>query len=873
MTRKNNPTKTGTNWLYGLITSCLLILVFPVSLYFNLNFFVTRFAEGLAIDQQGNLYIAEEDLARVEKYTPNGDLLTTFGSEGQGNGQFSKSYGPHSVAVDRQGNVYALQNGYINTIEKFDAKGNFLLQWQPTSQAEKLVVDSQNNIYVLTTEAPFIHKYNSNGQKLLSFGTVGEEPGQLGEESYYKALALDSQNNIYVLDPGKQQIVKYDAQGHYLNHWDNIIGGGVLAIDQQHNFYLTDGYYTISKYNSQGQLLLSWGGQDDKDGKFNFRIRQIVVDQQGNLYTISPGNGPTIVQKFDNQGRFLKSWTAGFPYWVRFFLQALIPLLFVLPSSFLIRKALVFPKPTEEALVGVTLPYYVMAAAQKNDIYHDQLDLKKLRGQAHSIEWKQSGGLGCTVAFMVSLAIIGMLVASIFVLGSTGNEATIRNFLIIFGIVVVFLLIAGVTVIPKELKEFKEKRDRLETIWKQAHSTLSPANRSLFMIGSKSYNDLGLWLFIFLGPNLFFLFVGREAINLWFHGWPGYLIESLIAIEITAVVLLCLVVFNALTRPVAGVVKLNRTEMLSLAGYLVRYIGIFIALTIGLGVLESWINGTLAGPAEGHVIVVVTPLSMIFPLVKYGYLALGLVFVPLQWIFVPFNRCEYDEALRRINFLRRCANTITLRQIQIDILRRSGRLVEAEYLTQEGLSGQVARQQASLGALLETLALIKMYQGRYAESLYFMERSIELRPTTKVGLSNLAEIYLWVGAYPARALYLMNEARKDSDLWLSSWLLPYNVGDRYINRAWALARMGQYAEAQQLTQTALKKAGHKFKPGISSIHFRAAKIMELCHNETAAAEHYQQAYWLDPTGYYGKQVIPLLLTGDSTSSINRLWDF
>lgn len=871
MTRKNNPTKTGTNWLYLVAGSVLMIALLVGSFYFSYNFLNSRWVQGMAIDQQGNLYLAEGEFAHVEKYTPDGELLMTFGNEGRGDGQFDKIYGPHSTAVDRQGNVYAAQGERHNRIQKFDVKGNFRLQWQPAGQAEKVVVDSQDNVYVLVNAAPYIHKYDGNGQELLAFGTVGEEPGQLGENSY-KALAVDSQDNVYVLDTQIRQVVKYNSQGRFLTRWANIPYNWVpvIAVDHQGSVYVTSGDdYKIYKYSSQGQPLLSWGGQDEKEGQFKYPVRQIVVDKQDNLYTINPGSGPEIVQKFDSQGRFLARWTTGFPNW----LQTVFNLILILPGvaiGLLIRKAFIFPKPTEETLAGVTLPNYVSAAALHNDIYFDRLDLQKIKSQANSSEWKKGIGLGCALPLVLGLPLV---IIALVVITVVNSDSMIWNLLIVMGTAILIFGAIAAVVAPKEIKKVKEQNNRLETIWKQAHSILPPANRPLIMIGSPGYNNLWWWLLIMLSPNLFLLLGGGGAINLWFQGWPSYLVESLVAVEITALILLGLVVFNALTRPIAGVVKLNRIEMLSLAGYLVRYIGIFIALTIGLGVLESWINGTLAGPTEGHVIVVVTPLSMIFPIVKYGYLALGLVFVPLQWIFVPFNRCEYDEALRRVNFLRRCANTITLRQIQIDILRRSGRLVEAEYLIQEGLSGQVARQQASLGALLETLALVKMYQGRYAESLYFMEKSIELRPTTKVGLSNLAEIYLWVGAYPARALYLMNEARKDSDLWLSSWLLPYNVGDRYINRAWALARMGQYAEAQQLTQTALKKAGHKFKPGISSIHFRAAKIMELCHNETAAAEHYQQAYWLDPTGYYGKQVIPLLLTGDSTSSINRFWDF
>ena len=58
---------------------------------------------GLALDGQGNIYVADVFKHRIVKLAPGGQVLATFGSEGGAPGAFDE---PHDVAVDTLGNIY-----------------------------------------------------------------------------------------------------------------------------------------------------------------------------------------------------------------------------------------------------------------------------------------------------------------------------------------------------------------------------------------------------------------------------------------------------------------------------------------------------------------------------------------------------------------------------------------------------------------------------------------------------------------------------------------------------------------------------------------------------------------------------------------------
>ena len=111
------------------------------------------------MDSGGNVYVADTNNNRIQKFTSNGTFTTALGSRGSGNGQF---FSPRGVAVDSGGNVY--------------------------------VVDSGNSR---------IQQFTSNGTFTTAFGTRGSLNGQFVAPN---GVAVDSGGDVYVADTNNNRV-------------------------------------------------------------------------------------------------------------------------------------------------------------------------------------------------------------------------------------------------------------------------------------------------------------------------------------------------------------------------------------------------------------------------------------------------------------------------------------------------------------------------------------------------------------------------------------------------------------------------------------------------------------------------------------------
>lgn len=303
---------------------------------------------GVAVDANGNIFVADQGNNRIQKFDSNGNLVTTWGSNGQGPGQFSWVNG---VAVDTStGNVYVLDPGN-GRIQEFNNSGAFIRQWnQPADGWWITGIDVRNGrVYVVDQNNTF-EVYDLSGNFIFETGA--------DDLSFPNGITADPAGNIYLADSGNNRVVKYDSAGNYVS---NFSTGGVsgigIALDQTGNFYLSDQFdgtvekfdssgnhltqlgtpgsgpaqfdtpaqicldaagniyvadsynYRIQEINSAGQYLTQIGSGSSADGGFFFPVTA-AADQSGNLYVADTGNKR--IQKFSSSGSFLLKWgTAG----------------------------------------------------------------------------------------------------------------------------------------------------------------------------------------------------------------------------------------------------------------------------------------------------------------------------------------------------------------------------------------------------------------------------------------------------------------------------------------------------------------------------------------------------------------------------------
>jgi len=163
---------------------------------------------GLAVSPDGFLYVADADNHRVQIYDRDLTYENTLGFMGQGNYYFVR---PEDVAVDTRGYIYVADAGDARVVV-FDAAFDHLRTLGPDvyfnssfSYPSRLATDQGNNLYVLDRWPGHIYRFHlprSYARDLIGAGE-GDAPGKL--EAPY-GLAIGSQGGLYVGDKNNQRL-------------------------------------------------------------------------------------------------------------------------------------------------------------------------------------------------------------------------------------------------------------------------------------------------------------------------------------------------------------------------------------------------------------------------------------------------------------------------------------------------------------------------------------------------------------------------------------------------------------------------------------------------------------------------------------------
>ncbi|HET7250148.1 MAG TPA: 6-bladed beta-propeller [Gemmatimonadales bacterium] len=270
-----------------------------------------RGAYGVVVDAHGDVYVADSQNQRIQKFDPFGNLLLQWGSGGSGNGQFSY---PDFLALDRQGNVY-VSDYFNNRVQKFTSAGVYLAQWGTGGAgpgqfngAEGLAIDQAGNVYVGDYNNNRVQKFTSAGVYVSQWGTSGAGNGQFNGP---EGIAIDRAGNVYVDEFNNPRIQKFTSAGVYVSQWGTLGTGngqmnepGQLAFDAVGNLYVADyGNNRVQKFDGSGNYLAQFGAVGTAPGQLTGPWG-VSVDAAGNAY-VSEWFGPDRVQKFSGAGASL----------------------------------------------------------------------------------------------------------------------------------------------------------------------------------------------------------------------------------------------------------------------------------------------------------------------------------------------------------------------------------------------------------------------------------------------------------------------------------------------------------------------------------------------------------------------------------------
>jgi gliding motility-associated-like protein len=266
---------------------------------------------GLAVDDLGNVYVADRFGHKIRKYAQDGNVTTIAGSGLPGNADgmgLSASFNePWGICVDNDGNILVADtrnnlirkitpNGEVTTIAGSGVFGSSDGQGLNASfgNPSGLEIDEDGNLYVADHLTHIIRKISQSGY----VSTLAGVPGIFGHSDGNGAnalfnrpygLTIDYNGDVLVADEWNHRIRRVTPTGDVSTIAGSGIAGHVngqafdaafnfpwdITVDLQGNIFIADGYnHVIRKLEPTGSVpesyeVITYAGNPDESGNLD----------------------------------------------------------------------------------------------------------------------------------------------------------------------------------------------------------------------------------------------------------------------------------------------------------------------------------------------------------------------------------------------------------------------------------------------------------------------------------------------------------------------------------------------------------------------------------------------------------------------------
>jgi DNA-binding beta-propeller fold protein YncE len=259
---------------------------------------------GIAVDDHDHIYVFTRATPPVQVYDASGKYLRGWGQD------HIKS--AHHIKIDLDGNVWIADIGH-HVIRKFTPEGKLLLTLGTEGVAGRdethmnmptdMAITPAGDVFVSDGygNARVVH-FNKEGKFVKDWGELGSKPGQF---STVHAIAVDSKGRLYVADRNNVRVQVFDQSGKLLDVWANVVTPWGFWVTKKDEIWVCGSSpmqwrdsdtslgcppkdQVFMKFNPDGKLLQLWTvpkGADglEKPGELNW-VHAIAEDSKGNLY-------------------------------------------------------------------------------------------------------------------------------------------------------------------------------------------------------------------------------------------------------------------------------------------------------------------------------------------------------------------------------------------------------------------------------------------------------------------------------------------------------------------------------------------------------------------------------------------------------------
>ena len=246
---------------------------------------------GVVVNEKGEVLVTEMECVSV--FTPNGKKIRSFGSYGFGHGELNRADG---ITVDDEGNILVACSGN-HCVQKFTSGGQFLAELRTDGSGQKqfyvpndIAFNAINKkIYVVDLKDRVV-LLNSDLTYSSTFGKKGSRKGQFKQP---RGVCCDSVGNVYVADRFNHRVQVFTTDGRYLRMFrrqgksfpEQLCPSGISIDAEKGVVYVSEwGEFInhedrVSVFTTGGDFVTEFGSSGNKPGQFD-RPSKSAVDRE-----------------------------------------------------------------------------------------------------------------------------------------------------------------------------------------------------------------------------------------------------------------------------------------------------------------------------------------------------------------------------------------------------------------------------------------------------------------------------------------------------------------------------------------------------------------------------------------------------------------